>query len=86
MSSLDKLVRKFLCQQNEITVKDIELLLQAFGYTEKRKPGSERVFHKKGGYPINVPTVSGRAVRSPYVRRMAKLLNLEEWIEGTKRD
>ena len=86
MSSLDKLVRKFICQPNTITIKDIERLLEAFGYEEKKKPGSERVFHKKEAYPITVPTVSGRAVKSRYIRRMVKLLNLEEWIEGTKRD
>lgn len=86
MASLEKLVRKFLCQPNAITVKDIERLLAAFGYEEKKKPGSERVFHKKGSYPINVPTVSGKAVKSRYIKRMVKSLNLEEWIEGTKGD
>lgn len=84
MPKLEKLIEKFLYQPNTVTVKDIEVLLEAFGYEEKRKPGSERVFHRKESYPINVPTVHGRAVKSRYIKRISKLLNLEVVIEETK--
>lgn len=81
MSSISKLVEKFLFRQNAIEVNDVKRLLHFFGYQERRNPGSECIFHKKGAYPINVPTVQGRHVKSVYVRRLVKLLSLEEWYE-----
>ncbi|GAI92678.1 unnamed protein product, partial [marine sediment metagenome] len=51
------------------------------GYTEKKKPGSECTFHKRGSYPFNVPTVKGRHVKRRYVERIVKILELEEYLE-----
>jgi len=81
VSSISKLVRKFIEQPKNIDIGDVRRLLEAFGYKEKRKPGSESTFHKSRSSPINVPTVSGRAVKSPYVKRLVKILELEEWLE-----
>ena len=81
MSSIRKLVGKFLSNQNAIEINDVRRLLNLFEYEERRKPGSECIFHKKGAYPINVPTVQGRHVKSIYVKRIVKLLSLEEWYE-----
>jgi hypothetical protein len=76
----------FLFHQNKIDIEDIRRLLRAFGYLERRGPSGECIFHKKGSYPINVPTVKGRAVKSPYVKRMVKFLKLEEWYDEHKGD
>ena len=84
MSSLVRLVNKFLVQSNSITIQEVRRLLEEFGYSERRKPGSECVFHKKGIYPINVPTVNGRAVKSHYIKRLVKILELEVWYEQHK--
>ena len=82
MSSVRKLVGKFLFEQKTIEISDVRrLLVDLFGYEERGNPGSECIFHKKGAYPINVPTVHGRHVKSPYVKRIVKLLSLEEWYE-----
>ena len=86
MSSIEKLVKKSLSQQNAITISDIRRLLDAFGYKEGKNPGSECIFHKKGSNPINVPTIKGRTVKSRYVKRIVKFLNLEEWYEEHKGD
>lgn len=84
MPGATKLVEKFLFQQRNIGIDDVRRLLDLFGYKERGNPGSECIFHKKGAYPINVPTVQGRHVKSPYVKRIVKLLSLEEWYESNK--
>lgn len=84
MSSLEKLVEKFLFKPSKVDIGDVMRLLDAFGYKRRKKSGSEYVFHKKDGYPINVPTVKGSHVKSLYVKRLAKRLDLEEWYEKSK--
>ena len=85
MSSLDKLVEKFVYRPETITnIGEVRRLLQAFGYQEKKKPGSECLFHKEKVTPINVPTVKGRKVKSFYVKRITRILELEEWLEHQK--
>lgn len=86
MSSIDKLVAKFLFQQNKVDISDVRRLLDIFGFEERRNPGSECIFHKKGSYPINVPTVKGRNVKSKYVKRLIKFLELEEWYDENRRE
>ena len=86
MSSTEKLVQKFLSRQNAITIADVRRLMTTFGYEEKKKHGSECVFHKTGSLPFNVPTVKGRTVKSRYVKQLVKFLNLEEWYEENKGD
>ncbi len=87
MSSLQKLVEKFVYKPETVTtIGEVRRLLEAFGYGEKKKRGSECIFHKEGASAINVPTVKGRGVKSFYVKRIAKFLNLEEWLELQKGD
>ena len=81
MSTFKKLVRKFIEEPHKIKIPDIERLLGELGYEERRNPGSERIFHKKGANPITVPTVSGRAVKVMYVKRIAKILYLEDLLD-----
>lgn len=86
MSRIIKLVRRFLYEPNKIDIDDVRRLLDFFEYKERSKPGSEYIFHKKGAYPITVPIVKGRHVKSPYVKRLARLLFLEEWYERNKEE
>ena len=86
MSSFTKLIEKFVYKQNEITINDVRGLFNDFGYTEKKKPGSECTFHKKGSCPFNAPTVKGRYVKRAYVKRIVKILGLEEYLEEHKGD
>ena len=86
MSGFEKLVHKFLVKQNDITIMDIRRLLEGFDYTERKNPGSECIFHKRGSYPINVPTVKGRYVKRHYVKRIVRILELEEYLENFKGD
>lgn len=85
MSALRKLVERVLFEPESIdNIGEIRRLLEAFGYEERKKAGGECIFHKKGSFPINVPTVSGRKVKTVYVRRLVQILNLEEWYEENK--
>ena len=81
MSSFEKLIERFVYNQNNITINNVRRLLNDFGYTEKKKPGSECTFHKRGSYPVNVPTVKGRHVKKAYVKGIVKILGLEEYLE-----
>ena len=84
MSSFVKLIEKFIYKQNKITINDVRRLANCFDYTEKKKPGSEYTFHKTGCFPFTAPTVSGRYVKIEYVKRIAKILELEEYLENFK--
>lgn len=83
MDNLRKLVEKFVNEPNNITPAECCRLLEILGYEEKKKPGSERVFHKKGSIAINVPTPKkSKFVKSPYIKRITALLELEEYLES----
>ena len=84
MASLESLVEKVLYEPHRCDFGDVKCLLEEFGYTLRKSRGSERIFHKKGAYPINVPTVGGKQVKLPYIRRLVRLLELEEWYENYK--
>ncbi len=81
MSSINELARQFILRPETVTLNDIKRLLGLLDYKEKKKPGSECVFHKKGVTPLNVPTVKGRKVKLYYIKRIAKILNLEDYLE-----
>jgi len=83
MSGFLKLVEKFVNEPDKVTPDECCRLLDILGYTEKKKPGSERVFHKKGSSAINVPTPKkSKFVKSPYIKRITELLGLEDYLEN----
>ena len=85
MTSIEKLIEKFVYYPEKIkSINDVRRVLDYFGYSERRKRGSECLFHKKGASAINVPTIGGRGVKSVYVKIIVRTLNLEEWIEQKK--
>lgn len=84
MSSLENLVNKFVHEQGRVTIDDVRSLLQCFGYSEKKNPGSHCVFHKKRAYPITVPTIKGKYVKKCYVKRIVRILGLEEYLESSR--
>lgn len=86
MSSSEKLIKRFLDEPEKITADECARLLEFLGYEEKKKSGSERTFHKKGSYPINVPTPKkSKYVKSPYIKRIIKMLGLEVYRESDER-
>lgn len=87
MSSFEKLIERFLYEQDNISAGDVRgLLHDGFDYEEHRSPGSHLVFRKKGKLPIIVPTVKGRNIKKRYIKKIVNILNLEEYIEDSERD
>lgn len=86
MSAFTDLVEKFINEPERITPGDCGRLLGFLGYSQKKNPGSERIYHKKGCSAINVPTPKhGRFVNPIYVKRIIRLLELEDYLEGGDR-
>ena len=77
MSSVDKLVNKFLSGKN-ITVEDCDRLLIYYAYEYHKTGGSHRVYHQKGAKSITVviPKKS-KYVNTAYVDLVIQGLNLE---------
>jgi predicted RNA binding protein YcfA (HicA-like mRNA interferase family) len=67
VSRREKLIDRFLHRPETIGISEIRQLLTDMGYEERSNPGSHCVFHKKGAYPICVPTVEGDKVKRFYV-------------------
>ena len=77
MSSVEKLVNKFLSRKN-ITVEDCDRLLTTLGYEYHKTGGSHRVYHRKGAIPIVVVTPKKlKYVNTAYIDLIIKGLNLE---------
>jgi len=86
VSGFEKLIKKFLYEQDNISADDVRRLLNDFDYEEHRSPGSHLVFRKKGKPPIIVTTVKGRYIKRYNVQKIVNILNLEEYIEDTERE
>lgn len=81
MSSLSRLARKFIEKPKSVSINDVERLIGLLGYERRKNAGSEQIFHKSGAAPLCVPTVHGRKIKEYYIRRLSRILNLEDYIE-----
>jgi len=79
MSKFKKLVKQFLNRPPEVKFEDLRLLLEAFGFEEKRSKGSHHSFRDAEGRTVTVPKKGGQKVKGIYVQQIIDLLNLEEW-------
>ena len=78
-----KLAARFINEPKKITPAKCKRLLEGLGYTLRKSPGSENVYHKKGLPPVNVPTPKkSKYVDSVYIKRLVKTLDLEDILEG----
>jgi len=81
--SFKDLVREFINEPDKITMDDFNRLLEALGYTLRKKPGSHATYHKKGAPPITAPTPhKGKCIKSPYIKIVVKILKLEDYLDG----
>jgi predicted RNA binding protein YcfA (HicA-like mRNA interferase family) len=79
MSKLEKLVKQFIAGLAETSFADIQYVLEAFGFEEKRSKGSHHIFVDTQGRVLTIPKKGGKKVKRVYVKRVVELLNLEEW-------
>ena len=79
MPNIDKLLAKIKARPSEAYYRDVRALLEAFGWTERKRRGTSRhwVFTKEGECHITVPTISGRKVKRPYLARIIERLGLD---------
>ena len=84
MSSFEKIVEKFLHEQDAISASDVIRLCRGFDYRLHNSPGSHLAFRKKGKPPIIVPTVKGRYIKRYNVKKIVNILNLEEYFENSR--
>lgn len=45
-----------------------------FGWTRRKSPGAHQLYHKKGCYPFNLPSVHGREVKIAYKIKLRDFL------------
>ncbi|MBW4578995.1 MAG: type II toxin-antitoxin system HicA family toxin [Tildeniella nuda ZEHNDER 1965/U140] len=55
------------------------MLLEAFGFVEKRSKGSHHTFEDDQGQVFTIPKKGGKKVRRVYIKRIVELLNLQQW-------
>jgi predicted RNA binding protein YcfA (HicA-like mRNA interferase family) len=74
----ERIIKRFLTDQNHITIEDCDRLLALFGFEYRKSGGSHRAYHKRGEYPITIVTSkNSKYVKPGYVRMLAKRLGLE---------
>jgi len=69
-----RLIEKLVKRPQEVTLSDCERLLELFGWERRKSPGSHNMYHKRGDYPFNLPTVSGRGVKKEYKIKLRDFL------------
>lgn len=84
MSTLEKLVARFLREPPDVRFQEVFRLLKAFNYELYSTKGSHSTFIKPGSRPITVPIDKGRRVKKVYVHKINELLELEDWYEERK--
>ena len=82
MAKVVKLVAKFLRRPSEASLREVEYVLEHFGYT-RASTGGKHAAWVKAGHPTFIVTLKkGRhLVRGYIIQRLIDLLNLEEWYE-----
>ncbi len=86
-STLIKKVEKLLRFPPDFEYADVIAILQEFGFKLRNTKGSHNIFILTNPLPdinygaemIVVPTVKGRKVKKTYLKKLAKLLDLEVW-------
>lgn len=94
LATLLKRVEKLLAYPPEYRFDELKKLLEAFGYEGipprrgshwkfvLKKPLKDVSYEAK---IITVPSLKGRYIKRTYLKMVAKILNLEEWYEKSKK-
>lgn len=78
MSRDAKLIERIRARPSEATFRDVERVLEMFGWEQSRQRGSHVVFTKPGEGIITVPIVGGRKVKRRYLDMICERLGLDE--------
>lgn len=69
-----KLIERFVRRPQDVTLSDCGRLLEMFGWERRTGTGSHNMYHKKGDYPFNLPSVHGREVKMAYKIKLRDFL------------
>lgn len=83
MATFVKLVEKLLRRPVEASFEDIVRVLEYFGWKLKNDKGSHFTYYKEGYMPFGVVKQKNKVKRG-YIRKLIKILELEEWYEKQK--
>jgi predicted RNA binding protein YcfA (HicA-like mRNA interferase family) len=73
----EKLIRKIVRRPPEASFRDVQRLLEDFGWVHDRTEGSHAAFTKAGEYPI-VVTIHDKRVKRGYLDDICRRLRLDE--------
>ena len=77
MTRIEKLVDRIRAKPPEANFKDVETLLNAYGWQRSRQRGSHVTFSKAGEFPITIPLVQGKRVKRTYLAEVCERLGLD---------
>ena len=83
MATFVKLVEKLLRRPVEASFEDIVRVLEYFGWELRNVKGSHFIYCKEGDMPFVVVKQKNKVKRG-YIRKLIKILELEEWYETQK--
>lgn len=63
MSKLTKLIEQFLASPPEARFDDVQYVLEAFGFQEKRSKGSHHIFGNSLGQVVTIPKKAAKKLR-----------------------
>ena len=87
-----KRVERLLRFPAEFSYDELVKILEAFGFELVNTKGSHNIFVLTNPIEgvdyeddqITIPTIKGRKVKRVYIKKVAKILNLEVWYEKQK--
>ena len=75
-----RLLEKILQNPKHVRFEDLDKLLKEMGYEVKqRRRGSSHYNYRKKGEPLVITIPKDQPIKETYVKRVIKLLNLEEF-------
>lgn len=78
MSQWDKLLRKILSLSNDVRFKELQKILESYGYkmTAPKSGSSHYTFRKHGCTPITIP--KHKPIKKVYVQMVKQVIESEE--------
>ncbi|GIW34169.1 type II toxin-antitoxin system HicA family toxin [Meiothermus sp.] len=78
MGQLEKLLEKMRRLPPEMRYEEVERVLRAYGFIEKRANGSHHIFRHPDGRKLTVPKHGGQVVKTTYLKQVLKVIGEEE--------
>lgn len=81
MTSFKNRVTQLLSYPPEMAYDEVKAILEHFGFYRDREKGSHCIYRHEDGRKIGFPKSGGRSIKGHYLRHIAEILELEEWLD-----